>query len=48
MSFALEAAEVRTDLRAKYPRLAEFLDRMRALPTYQAALKKGGPYKLPS
>jgi len=46
MSFALEAAEVRTNLSADYPNLAGFLERMRALPTYQAALKKGGPYQL--
>jgi glutathione S-transferase len=46
MSFALEAAEVRTDLSADYPDLAAFLTRMRALATYQAALEKGGPYQL--
>jgi glutathione S-transferase len=46
MSFALEAAEVRTNLSADYPKLAGFLERMRALPAYQAALKKGGPYQL--
>lgn len=46
MSFALEAAEVRTNLSADYPNLAGFLQRMRALPAYQAALKKGGPYQL--
>lgn len=46
MSFALEAAEVRTNLAADYPQLAGFLERVRALPAYQAALKKGGPYQL--
>jgi len=46
MSFALEAAEVRTNLATDYPNLAAFLGRMRALPSYQAALQKGGPYKL--
>ena len=46
MSFALEAAEVRTNLVAEYPNLSGFLERMRALPAYQAALKKGGPYDL--
>ena len=46
MSFAVEAAEVRTDLRAGYPQLAGFLERIRALPTYQAALETGGPYQL--
>lgn len=46
MSFALEAAEVRTNLAADYPNLGAFLERMRALPAYQAALEKGGPYQL--
>ena len=46
MSFALEAAEVRTDLKSEYPKLAEFLERIRARPAYQRALEKGGPYKL--
>lgn len=46
MSFPIEAAEVRTNLRDKYPSLAAFLDRARALPAYQAALEKGGPYEL--
>ncbi len=46
MSFPLEAAEVRTNLRADYPRLAAFLDRIRARPAYQRALEKGGPYDL--
>ena len=46
MSFALEAAEVRTDLRAGYPRLAACLERMRERPAYRRALEKGGPYQL--
>ena len=46
MSFAVEAAEVRTNLSAHYPQLAGFLERIRALPTYQSALEKGGPYQL--
>ena len=46
MSFALEAAAVRTNLSEKCPNLAAFLERMQALPAYQAALKKGGPYQL--
>lgn len=46
MSFALEAAEVRTDLASKYPRLAAFLETVRARPAYQAALERGGPYQL--
>ncbi len=47
MSFAIEAAEVRTNLTESYPNLAAFLERMRARPAYQAALEKGGPYELP-
>ena len=46
MSFALEAAEVRTNLAADYPKSAAFLDRIRSRPAYQAALEKGGPYTL--
>lgn len=46
MSFALEAAEVRTGLTENYPNMAAFLERVRALPAYQAALKKGGPFQL--
>jgi len=46
MSFPLEAAAVRTDLEAQYPNLAACLKRMHAMPTYQAALEKGGPYQL--
>ena len=47
MSFAIEAAEVRTDLSA-YPRLAGFLDTIRARPAYQRAIEKGGHYELMS
>lgn len=47
MSFAVEAAEVRTNLRESYPRLAAYLDRVRARPAYQAALERGGPFRLP-
>lgn len=43
MSCAVEAAEVYSELT---PNLEEFLKRMRVLPAYQAALEKGGPYKL--
>ncbi len=46
MSFAVEAAEVRTDLTSHYPNLLRFLQRIRALPAYQRALEKGGPYSL--
>jgi glutathione S-transferase len=46
MSFAIEAAEVRTDLRNDYPHLAGFLDRIRARPAYKAALDRGGHYEL--
>jgi len=44
MSFAAEAAEVRSDLANHYPSIEGFLTRMRAMPAYQAALDKGGPY----
>lgn len=46
MSFAVEAAEVRTDLESLYPKLQGYLQRIRALPAYQRALQKGGPYAL--
>lgn len=46
MSFALEAAAVRTNLKDDYPHLAACLERMQARPAYQAALEKGGPYRL--
>jgi glutathione S-transferase len=46
MSFALEAAEVRTNLSAEYPHCAAFLERARARPAYKAALDRGGHYEL--
>lgn len=46
MSFALEAAEVRTDLTHKYPHCAAFLERIRSRPAYKAALDRGGHYEL--
>lgn len=46
LSFAVEAAEVRSDLTVDYPHLHGFLESARARPAYQAALERGGPYKL--
>ena len=46
MSFAVDAAEVRTNLREDYPNIAGYLDRIRARPAYQAAVERGGPYGL--
>ncbi len=46
MSFAVEAADARAELSNGYPNLARYLARMRALPAYQSALEKGGPYEL--
>jgi glutathione S-transferase len=46
MSFALEAAEVRTNLSRSYPHLADFLINVRARPAYKAALDRGGHYEL--
>ena len=46
MSFALEAAEVRSDLSGSYPQLAKFLATIRARPAYKRALDKGGHYEL--
>jgi len=46
MSFALEAAGVRTDLARNYPHCADFLHRMRSRPAYKAALNRGGHYEL--
>ena len=48
MSFALEAAEVRTDLNQEYPHLAKFLATVRDRPSYKAALDRGGHYELMS
>ena len=46
MSFALEAAAVRTDLARNYPHCADFLLRMRSRPAYKASLDRGGHYEL--
>jgi glutathione S-transferase len=44
MSFPIEAAAVRTDLKISYPALSEFHERIRLLPAYQRGIEKGGPY----
>ena len=44
MSFPVEAAAQRVELGDKYPALQGFLDRIKALPAYQRAIEKGGPY----
>jgi glutathione S-transferase len=46
MSFAVEAAEVRTNLSEEYPHMAAYLERIRARPAYKAALDRGGHYEL--
>ena len=44
MSFPLEVAAVRGGLGSRYPQLSDFLARIHARSTYQAALQRGGPY----
>jgi glutathione S-transferase len=44
MSFPLEAARSRAGLDASRPATIAWLDKVHALPAYQAALAKGGPY----
>ena len=47
MSFPVEAALSRGgDAAAKAPRLAAYLERVRARPAWQRALERGGPYEL--
>lgn len=46
MSFALEAAEARADMREEYPRIAAFLERSRARPAYRRAIERGGAFDL--
>ena len=43
MIFPLEAAKARGRLKG-YDSCNEYVDRVHALPTYQRALEKGGPY----
>ncbi len=44
MSFPLEASRSRGGLNARFPHLADWLERIHARPAYAAALQKGGPY----
>jgi len=44
MSFPLEAAAARTNLRDNFQNLARFLDKIHALPSYKSAIEKGLPY----
>jgi glutathione S-transferase len=44
MSFPVEAANVRANLKETAPKLAEWLAKIRARPSYRAALDKGGSY----
>jgi glutathione S-transferase len=44
MSFPAEAANVRANLAGIAPKLAEWLAKVRARPSYAAALEKGGSY----
>lgn len=46
MSFPVEAAETRANLSTAYPRMTAFLKAIRAMPAYQRALERGGPYSL--
>lgn len=44
MIFPLEGVNSRMGLKDQYPNLAKFVNRVHALPTYQRALERGGPY----
>jgi glutathione S-transferase len=46
MSFPLEAAAARAGLDASRPKLAAFLDRIRARPAYGRAIERGGDFVL--
>lgn len=46
MSFPLEAAAARADLKEDYPKLTAFLDKIHAMDSYKRALDKGLPYQL--
>ncbi|MGC4088123.1 MAG: glutathione S-transferase [Polyangiaceae bacterium] len=47
MSYPLEAAATRAGIDSSRPKLLAYLERMRARPAYQRALKSGGELKLP-
>lgn len=44
MIFPLEAALQRAAAARRYPNICDMVERIHALPAYQAALEKGGPY----
>ncbi len=46
MSFPLEAAAARGGLTGSHPKMLAFLERIHAMPAYQRALEKGGPFAL--
>jgi glutathione S-transferase len=46
MSFPVEAALMRGDSAKQAPRLAAFIERIRARPAWARALERGGPYAL--
>ncbi|KIG18339.1 Glutathione S-transferase [Enhygromyxa salina] len=46
MSFPVEAAATRSGMASQYPKLNGFLQRIHALPAYERALERGGPYEL--
>ncbi|MDR3066863.1 MULTISPECIES: glutathione S-transferase family protein [Comamonas] len=48
MSFAVEAALVRSDSKSAWPHLIAYRQRMHARAAYQRALSKGGPVLMPS